>query len=146
MHSRSVLLGAMVLTGCYTYRPLATPNPVPGDRVSAQLTTEGSRDLTNQVGPEVLHIEGNVLDLDSTGLNLEVLEIESYRGIRSDWHGEHVRLPRQAVVGIQERRLSIGGTTLMGGVLAAGLYAVYRILGGPGLFEGGGGQAGGGSR
>jgi hypothetical protein len=136
----------MVLTGCYTYRPLATPNPVPGDRVSAQLTTDGSRDLTSQVGPEVLHIEGNVLDLDSTGLNLEVLEIESYRGIRSDWHGEHVRLPREAVVGIQERRLSIGGTTLMGGVLAAGLYAVYRILGGPGLFEGGKGQAGGGSR
>jgi hypothetical protein len=146
MNGNTVVIGAMLLAGCYTYRPLAAPEPAPGDRVSAQLTTEGSRDLAAQVGAEVLHVEGNVLEVDSTGLNLEVQEIESYRGIRSDWHGEHVRLPRQAVAGIQQRRLSIGGTTMMGGVLAAGLYAVYRILGGPGLFEGGNGQAGGGGR
>jgi hypothetical protein len=146
MISRSVIAAAFLLTGCYTYRPLATPDPAPGDRVSAQLTVDGSRELAGQIGPEVLHVEGDVLDADSTGLNLEVREIESYRGIRSDWHGEQVRLPRQAVAGMQERRLSIGGTTVLGGVLAAGLYAVYRILGGPGLFEGGNNQAGGGSR
>jgi hypothetical protein len=146
MRNRVVVIGAWLLAGCYTYRPLMKPEPAPGDRVSAQLTTEGSRDLTPEVGPEILHIEGNVLESDSAGLNLEVQEIETYRGIRSDWHGEHVRLPRQAVAGIQQRRLSIGGTTMMGGVLAAGLYVVYRILGGPGLFEGGNGQAGGGGR
>jgi hypothetical protein len=144
--SRLPFVTAMLLAGCYTYRPLATPAPPPGQRVSAQLTTEGSRELTGQIGPEVLHVEGQVVSADSTGLNLEVLEIESYRGIRSDWHGEHVKLPRQAVAGLQERRLSVGGTTLLGGVLAGGLYAVYRLLGGGGLFEGGNGQAGGGGR
>jgi hypothetical protein len=137
---------ALLLVGCYTYRPLANPAPPPGQRVSAQLTNEGSRELTGQIGPEVLHIEGQVLSADSAGLDLEVLEIESYRGIRSDWHGEHVRLPRQALAGLQERRLSVGGTTLLGGVLAGGLYAMYRLLGGEGLFEGGPGQAGGGGR
>jgi hypothetical protein len=146
MRNRVVVIGVWLLAGCYTYRPLMKPEPAPGARVSAQLTTEGSRDLTPEIGPEILHIEGNVLESDSAGLNLEVQEIETYRGIRSDWHGEHVRLPRQAVAGIQQRRLSIGGTTMMGGVLAAGLYVVYRILGGPGLFEGGNGQAGGGGR
>jgi hypothetical protein len=143
---RSLIPGILLLAGCYTYRPLQQPDPTPGDRVSAQLTTDGSRDLAGQIGPEVLHIEGNVLDLDSTAFNLEVREIESYRGIRSDWHGEQVRLPRQAVAGMQERRLSIGGTTLMGGVLLGGLYAMYRVLGGSGLFEGGSGQVGGGAR
>jgi hypothetical protein len=136
----------LLLTGCYTYRPLVNPAPPPGQRVSAQLTTEGSRELTGQIGPEVLHVEGQVVSADSSGLDLEVLEIESLRGIRSDWHGEHVRLPRQALAGLQERRLSVGGTTLLGGVLAGGLYAIYRLLGGGGLFEGGTGQAGGGSR
>jgi hypothetical protein len=136
----------LLLAACYTYRPLPTLDPAPGDRVSAQLTTEGSRDLTTQVGPEVLHVEGDVLDADSVGLNLQVREIESFRGIRSSWHGERVRLPRQAVAGIQERKLSVGGTAVLGGVLTAGLYAIYRILGGPGLFEGGNGQAGGGRR
>jgi hypothetical protein len=138
--------GLVLLAACYTYRPVSPPEPSPGQRVSAQLTTEGSRDLTAEIGPEVLHVEGDVLAADSSGLDLQVREIESYRGIRSDWHGEHVKLPREAVAGLQQRRLSVGGTTLMGGVLAAGLYAMYRILGGPGLFEGGNSQAGGGNR
>ena len=136
----------LLLMGCYTYRPLANTAPPPGQRVSAQLTTEGSRDLTGQIGPEVLHVEGQVVSADSAGLDLEVLEIESYRGIRSDWRGEHIRLPRQSVAGLQERRLSVGGTTLLGGVVVGGLYAIYQLLGGGGLFEGGTGQAGGGSR
>lgn len=144
--SRLLILGAVLIAGCYTYRPLVAPVPVPGDRISAQLTIDGSRELASQIGPEVLHVEGNVLKADSAGLELEVREIESYRGIRSDWHGEHVRLPRQAVAGMQQRRLSVGGTGLMGGVLAAGLYGLYRILGGPGLFEGGNGQGTGGGR
>jgi hypothetical protein len=146
MNRRYLPVLMVTLAACYTYRPLETPAPAPGDRVSAQLTTEGSRDLTGQIGPEVLHVEGNVLSTDSAGLELEVREIESYRGIRSDWHGERLRLSHSAVAGMQERRLSIGGTTLMGGVVAAGLYAVYRILGGPGLLEGASGQAGGGGR
>jgi hypothetical protein len=140
---RTLIGGILLLAGCYTYRPLATPAPLPGDRVSAQLTTDGSRDLTAAIGPEVLHVEGDVVSADSTGLDLEVREIESYRGIRSDWHGEHVHLPKEAVAGMQQRRMSVGGTGLMVGVLTGGLYVIYRVLGGPGLFEGGNAQAGG---
>ena len=146
MITRLVLAGALILTGCYTYRPLATTEPAEGTRVSAQLTGDGSRELAAQVGPDVLHMEGTVLHADSSGLQLEVREIESYRGIRSDWNGEQVSLPREAVAGIQERKLSPGGTGIMSGVIVAGLYAVYRILGGPGLFEGNPGQSGGGGR
>jgi len=131
--------------GCYTYRPLPTPALSPGDRVSAQLTTEGSRELTGQIGPEILHVEGQVVSADADGLDLDVLEIESVRGIRSDWHGEHVRLPRQAVAGLQERKLSVGGSALLGGVVVGGLYAAYRLFGGGGSVEGASGQAGGGA-
>ncbi|HEU5305619.1 MAG TPA: hypothetical protein VFU40_13295 [Gemmatimonadales bacterium] len=144
---RQFALGlALALAACYTYRPIATTEPVQGARVSAQLTSQGSVDLAGQIGPDVLHVEGDVVEADSTSLELVVREIESFRGIRSDWQGEHVRIPRGAVAGIQERRLSIGGTSLMGGVMAAGLYAIYRVLGGPGLLEGNDGQAGGGGR
>jgi hypothetical protein len=142
-----LLFGAVLaLTGCYTYRPLTTTEPAAGTQVSAQLTSTGSRELAGQVGPDVLHLEGKVLHADSAGLDMEVREIESYRGIRSDWNGEQVRVPRLAVAGIQERKLSPGGTGIMSGVIVAGLYAVYRVLGGPGLFEGNPGQSGGGGR
>lgn len=143
MHGRCALPLIVALSACYTYRPLPSPEPAPGDRVSAQLTMEGSRELAGQIGPDVLHVEGDVLGLDSTGLNLEVREIESYRGIRSGWGGERLHVPRQAVAGMQQRKLSVGGTGLLAGVLTAGLYAVYRVLGGPGLFEGGNGGSGG---
>jgi hypothetical protein len=145
--SRRYWLGcAVMLVGCYTYRPLATPEPLQGSRVSAQLTGQGSVDMAGQIGPDVLHVEGDVVAVDSSGLELVVHEIESFRGIRSDWQGERVKIPRQAVAGMQERRLSVGGTGLMGGVIAGSLYAIYRVLGGPGLFEGTGGQTGGGGR
>jgi len=137
------LLLLSLLAACYTYRPLETTTPAPGQRVSAQLTTEGSRDLTMQIGPEVLHVEGNVVDADSAGMDLDVLEIESYRGIRSDWHGERVRLPRVAVAGMQQRRLSIGGTGLLAGALTAGVYALYQVLGGSNSSTGSSGQGGG---
>lgn len=146
MTGHCALVFTVALSACYTYRPMAGPEPTPGDRVSAQLTTEGSRDLAGQIGPDVLHVEGDVLEVDSIGLDLRVREIESYRGIRSGWSGERLHVPRQAVAGIQQRKLSVGGTGLMGGVLAVGLYAVYRVLGGPGLFEGGSGHSGGPSR
>jgi hypothetical protein len=146
MSTRLVFSVAISLMACYTYRPLSTAAPEPGTRVSAQLTGQGSHQLAGQLGPDVLHVEGEVVEVDSASLNLVVREIESFRGIRSDWNGEQVRLPREAVVGIQERRLSIGGTGLMGGVMAAGLYTIYRVLGGPGLFEGSDGQAAGGGR
>ena len=140
------LAAVLALAGCYTYRPILTTTPEQGTRVSAQLTGQGSVDLAGQIGPDILHVEGDVVDADSTGLELVVREVESFRGIRSDWQGEHVRIPNQAVAGMQVRRLSVGGTSLMGGVMVAGLYAIYRVLGGPGLLEGNDSQAGGGGR
>jgi len=141
--SRPVIPLLAALTACYTYQPLKQPEPVPGDRVSAQLTTEGSRDLTAEIGPEILHVEGNVVRADSSVMELEVHEVETYRGIRSGWHGEHVTLPRQALAGMQQRRLSVGGTGLLAGVVAAGLVLAYQVLGGSGSSEGTHGGSGG---
>jgi hypothetical protein len=135
----------LVLAGCYTYRPLATPQPVPGTRVSAELTGDGARELSGQVGPEIEHVEGEVVAVDSAGVNMAVRQVETTRGIQSDWKGETVIIPRAAVSGWQERKLSVGGTGFLGGLVAGGLYAMYRLLGGPGLISGGGGGSGPGS-
>src|SRR3954464_7556895 len=110
-----------LLAGCYTYRPLPITVPPEGQRVSAQLTTEGSRSLTAQIGPEVLHLEGSVVESDSAGFDLDVQQIESYRGIRSDWHGERVRLPLEAVAGMQQRRLFPRGAGVLGGGRGGGV-------------------------
>jgi hypothetical protein len=137
------LIGTFILlAGCYTYRPLTQPLPAPGTRVSAELTGDGARELSGQVGPEVAHIEGDVLAVDSSRVEMAVRQTENTRGIQNDWKGEKVDLPRSAVSGWQQRRLSVGGTSFLGGLVAGGLYAMYRLLGGPGLISGRGGGTG----
>jgi hypothetical protein len=146
---RSIGAAALVLSsmlcGCYTYRPLISPEPVAGTRVSAELTAKGSQDLTGEIGPAIEHVEGEVLRVDSAGIEMSVLQVEGFKGIQSDWNGEPVVIPRTAVAGWQQRRLSVGGTGFVGGLALGGLYAVYRLLGGPGIFQGGGGGGGSGS-
>lgn len=132
--------------GCYTYRPLTTPEPQAGTRVSLELTEEGSQDLSGKIGPAVEHLEGEVLRLDTNVVELAVRQVQGVQGWQSDWNGERVSIPRRAVVGWQQRKLSVGGTGFLGGLVAGGMYAIYRLLGGPGLFEGGRGGSGGASR
>jgi hypothetical protein len=143
MKSFAVLAASTILlNGCYTYRPLSTPEPLPGTRVSAALTDDGARELSGQVGPEVDHVEGDVLAVDSNRVQLAVRQVETTRGYEVDWKGEKVTIPRAAVAGWQERRLSVGGTSFMGGLVVGGLYAMYRLLGGPGLIDGRGSSGG----
>jgi hypothetical protein len=131
---------------CYTYRPLDTPEPEIGSRVSAQLTDQGSVDLGTLIGYGVVHVEGDVLRTDTAAIQLAVVQVENNRGLQQDWRREPVELPLRAVAGFQQRRLSIGGTSLMGGVIAGGLYALYQLLGGGSVIQGGTGSGAGGNR
>jgi len=134
--------GTILLNACYTYRPVSTPQPSPGTRVSAELTDDGARELSGQLGPQVEHVEGDVLAVDSNGVQLAVRQVETNRGNQVDWKGEKVIIPRAAVSGWQQHRLSVGGTSFMGGLLVGALYGMYRLLGGSGEFEGSGGSGG----
>src|SRR3712207_4510883 len=100
-----VAAGTMLLGACYTYRPLSTPEPLPGTRVSAELTDDGARDLSGQIGPQINHVEGDVVGVDSSGVHLAVRQVETNRGYQVDWKGEKVTIPLAAVSGWQHRRL-----------------------------------------
>ena len=138
------MTGTILLNGCYTYRPLSTPQPSPGTRVSAELTDDGARELSGQLGPQVEHVEGDVLAVDSNGVQLAVRQVETNRGNQVDWKGEKVIIPRAAVSGLQQHQLSVGGTGFMGGLVVGALYGMYQLLGGEGGIEGtgSGGSAG----
>jgi hypothetical protein len=127
-----------LVSGCYTYRPLPDAEPDPGSRVSAELTNDGSRALSGTIGPAIEHVEGEVLSVDSTKYELSVRQVQGVQGWQTDWSGERVAIPRTAVAGLQERRLSIGGTAFVGGLVVGGIYAIYQLLGGSAIFEGGG--------
>jgi hypothetical protein len=135
---------ATLLTGCYSYRPLPDAAPMTGRRVAVALTDDGTRTLAGLIGPGAGVLEGDVLRADSTALLVAVAEVETRRGERSHWNGERVQIPHQFVRAVQERRLSVGGTGILGGAVAFGLYAAYELFLGPGEGGGSGTGSGGG--
>jgi hypothetical protein len=139
-----VAAGTILLSACYTYRPLSTSQPEPGTRVSAELTNDGAHALSGQLGPQVEHVEGDVIAVDSNGVQLAVRQIQTTRGNQVDWSGEKVVIPNAAVSGWQQHRLSAGGTGVMGGLVVGVLYGMYQLFGGEGGIEGtgSGGSAG----
>jgi hypothetical protein len=129
---------ALVVGGCYTYRPLEAPVPAAGTRVQVALTDAGADSLAARVGPNIELVDGDVVRADSTSMTLAVREVENSRGERDDWNGEQVTVPRGFVRDLQQRRMSVGGTGLLGGAIAASLVAATAAFGGSGGAEGGG--------
>jgi hypothetical protein len=139
------LLAMVLAAGCYTYGPLSAPQPSAGRRVEADLTDDGIDSLATRIGPGVRAVEGDVVRADSAGLTLAVREVENLRGERSDWQGETVRIPQRFVQRLQERRISVGGTGLLGGAIAAGVVAMTQAFGGRGTLQGASSGVAGGS-
>ena len=134
-------LAPLLLAGCYTYRPLPTPVPVAGMRVQVALTDNGSDSLSSRIGPGVALVDGEVMRADTASVTLAVREIENRRGERDDWLGESVVVPRRFIHDMEQRRMSVGGTGLLGGAIAAGLVAATAAIG-SGVLEGGGNGSG----
>jgi hypothetical protein len=137
---RTVLLLLPLMAACYTYKPLPSTGPETGTRISAELTDQGSIDMSSQLGPGVTQVQGEVLPSDSIALRLAILTTANNRGIESDWQREQVAIPVNALGRLEQRKFSVSQTALAGGLAITGLYAMYRLLGGPGIFEGSAGH------
>jgi hypothetical protein len=140
MHQRiaaSTALAAMSLLGaCYSYRPIDTVAPKPGTRIALTLTREGSGALAVQLGPQATHVEGELLEADSSGLRLAVRRVEDPRRLGTVWKGEAVTIPREAIASVSERRLSIGATAILGGLAVGGMIGAYAAFGTTGGADG----------
>jgi hypothetical protein len=133
-------VGLVLAAGCYSYSPLPAPLPAAGTRVRAVLTDDGADSLANRVGPEVVAVEGDVLRADPSKLTLAIWQVENTRGQRDGWRGEPVEIPGEFVKSLQQRRLAVGGTSLLGGAVAIGLVAITQVFRGGGTLQGSGGS------
>ena len=52
--------------GCYTYTPLATPDPVPGTRVSLVLSDQGRVGMGPRIGQGVARVDGAIVGASAT--------------------------------------------------------------------------------
>jgi hypothetical protein len=123
---RLALLWVTLLSGgCYSYQPVRDVAPKTGTRVSVTLTEHAVAEFSPKLGPQAMYVEGNVLEADSSGLRLAVVRVEDARRIATDWRGEQVTFPRDAIARVSERKLSIGATAIISGLAVGSVVGAY---------------------
>jgi hypothetical protein len=137
--SAAVLL-SLVLGGCYQYTQSYQDRPVPATVVEVQLNDRGRVAMEQNVGPEVLTVEGTVAEVSDSGFVLSVQRVAGINRQTYKWSGERVAFRNDHVRGIRERRFSAGRTVLFAGGMAASAlaFAVTRSILGAGFGDRGG--------
>lgn len=131
---------------CYTYAAVPMSQPLVEQTAEFHVTDMGRTELTRQLGPGTLTIEGRVVRQDENGWTLRVYRHIDIRGQATTWSGEVVELPRSAVELVNRRdfdraRSAIATVAVAGGLT---LFVLSRSLlgGGTSPEEGGGGSTG----
>jgi len=135
--ARTSIVGLLFLLGaCYTVAPLATPLPVPEQRIVAQVTDTGVVAMSNALGPGAQMVEGIVAGADNTAWDLRMVRVDYRGGTSVVWNREVVRFPRSALSQATERRFSSSRSWLMAAVVTSTALLAARFLGVIGGGEG----------
>ena len=123
---------AVPLMGCYTLEPIGRIAPEPGTLVTFDITDAGRTALGGSMGPEIIRIDGRVLDKDSTDYVVGVSGVRFFGGGEQAWRGERVRIKPDYVRATYERRFSKTRTVALAaaGVGAAAFLVTRSLLGG----------------
>lgn len=128
-----------LLAACYMQSPLATPVPLPDQRIVAQVTDTGAVAMGNALGPGAREVEGIVAGADAASWDVRLLRVDYRGGSSVRWNGEVVRFPRAALSQATERRFSRGRSWLIAGLITSSALLAARFLG---VIGGGGGDGG----
>jgi hypothetical protein len=130
--------GAVILGGCYRYQPVSSVTPVPGARVSADLTAGGTDSLSTYLGRDVVTVDGRIVRPETDTLDLSVIDVRAANGQVTYWRGEDVLIPRPLISRLSERRLAGGSTALLvGGAAGLLVAAIEGFSHGPSGASGG---------
>jgi hypothetical protein len=123
------ILGALLLCGCYTYRNEAVGDAALMTPVRVELTDEGSQEITKQVGPRGIMLEGVLAARSDSDLVFDVSALTRTNGVEETWRGERVTVPASSVSRIQLRKFSVLNTSLFVAGIVAGGYLLKTAAG-----------------
>lgn len=97
--------------------------PAPGTEVAFDVTDAGRVALGGTMGPEIAQIEGRLLDSQNGDFVVSVSSVKLLRGGQQIWTGERVRIDKNHVGRVYEKRFSKGRTIALGAVAVGGVTA-----------------------
>ena len=124
MRPRAVGAVALMLVGCYRYQPAPMSSPRVGMQVAAELSDSGTVALAKAVGPDAAAVEGRLVRVTESEIELAVTTVRQHAGTATDWRGERVIVPRGFLSRLQERKLSRQRTALFAAAFAVGAAVV----------------------
>ncbi len=128
----SLLLSLAATTGCYTYRPLAQTDPMPGQAVRVLLTPEGTDQVTRILGPRLAELDGRVASVGADSVQLQVRAARSADLIESYFKDDVLVLSRSGIASIMAKKLAAGPTIALGGLAVAGAVGAAMATSGEG--------------
>jgi hypothetical protein len=128
----------LLVGGCYHYAAVGRTEP--GDGADVLLELAAPRDVVLQevTVHGITALQGRLLSADADSIALAVARLWGLEGRTYEATGIGVRLPRQGIAAVREKRMSGVRSGLAIGVGSAGVVAM--ILGVRGLLGSGGGS------
>ena len=121
--STAIAVGVLhVCTACYAYTPVQTP-PAPGAQIALVAGTTVAQ--TNNT----FAIEGTLAGVEGGELLVDAQAVRQVRGYISDLGGVRVRLPRQYITRMDERRFSRKKTLIVAGSIVGAVAAFFITKG-----------------
>ncbi|SRR5581483_6957264 len=142
MRAWLVLALAIGAAGCYRYSPITEPEPLTGRAVQVQLTPEGTRQVAPLYGPGIVQLDARVAAVQADTLRLLLRTGRTREGVEAYFRNDTLSLGRDQIASVSARKLALGPTALLGGLVVAGALAGASALSGD---AGTGSQPGGGS-
>lgn len=118
---------ALFATACYSHAPVPFEAPIPGGIVRAELTAAGTQEAVSRFGPGVREVNGMLLENDTVSVSILVDNIQSQQG-QIPVDAVALRLQRDHVATVYERKLSVGRSVLFGAGVIVGALALVEGL------------------
>ena len=127
------------VTGCYESLAVQTSAVPAGTEVSLAITDRGRVALGPQMGEGVVRLNGRVAEASDSAYVVRVSSVEYLASPTGHWTGEEIKVPRDYIANVKERRLSQKRSWLMAAIVAGGIAAValgIKIIGGGSVPDG----------
>jgi hypothetical protein len=126
-----------MVAGCFAYRSAEPAALQPGQTVRLTLTSSGTQEITQQVGPRVQVLDGRVIAARDSALAVSVTQLTRALAGEEFWPGDSVIVPVRGLSGLEVRQLDRKRTWLAVGGTAVAIVVLRRVIQEAGIFGGG---------
>jgi hypothetical protein len=123
-------------SGCYSYAVKPVSEVSQDATVTADINDVGRVALGDRAGPEVMQVEGKVVQRSDSSVRLLVSQVTYLNGVTEAWQGQELALRAQDIKSVTQRTFSRSRTALLLGAIAVGFVATILSLNFLGITSG----------